>query len=237
MVAKHVIETPDWTDRLAVKAWQTRIEREALRAADLALEFFTDAALRATLRDRITLGEASFEAAWHAGLRRSLTTSGLPADVIEYLEKPLQNAGVAELAYEEVREVLTTSATEHWSASALEGAIRELFGLDQRTAVALTAAGPRTWKNRLKGKVRTAITGFDGALTVAALRATRIPYKVWNCNHDDRTRLSHLVADGQKVPVMQPFIVDGTPLQWPGERMGPIEETGNCRCWVTGAWE
>lgn len=225
----------DLTDRAAVKQWQVAVERKVMVTADLALEFFADTALRVALRDRLTVGEASFEAAWHAGLRRSLTTSGLPARIIEYVERPLQQSGVAELAYAEVRDLVTTAEVEAWAASALESQLRDLFEMPQREMHALEAAGARSWRNRLKGKVRTAITGFDGALMTAALRATRIPYKVWNCTQDERTRPSHRAADGQTVKVTEPFIVDGVPLQWPGERMGPIDETGNCRCWVTGS--
>ena len=56
--------------------------------------------------------------------------------------------------------------------------------------------------------------------------------KEWVATSDDRTRDAHNEADGQRVPVDQPFIVDGEELMYPGDvSMGASpENTINCRC-------
>ena len=54
--------------------------------------------------------------------------------------------------------------------------------------------------------------------------------KVWLTNISDRTRDSHIDADGQKRPLSQPFNVDGEQLEYPGDPSGSAENTINCRC-------
>lgn len=59
-----------------------------------------------------------------------------------------------------------------------------------------------------------------------------IETKTWAATHDHRTRPAHREADGQTVPVDEPFIVDGYPIPLPGDAsMGaPPELIVNCRC-------
>ena len=52
----------------------------------------------------------------------------------------------------------------------------------------------------------------------------------WLATIDQRTRHDHLQADGQRVPVGQPFEVGGELLMQPGDPDGSAENTINCRC-------
>lgn len=54
--------------------------------------------------------------------------------------------------------------------------------------------------------------------------------KIWLATEDERTRPTHRAADGQSVRIMQPFMVGGAPLAYPGDPAGPPGETINCRC-------
>ena len=54
--------------------------------------------------------------------------------------------------------------------------------------------------------------------------------KAWLATGDGRTRLTHLIAHGQQVPVNRPFIVGGAELMYPLDPAGPPQETINCRC-------
>lgn len=86
---------------------------------------------------------------------------------------------------------------------------------------------------------RIARTEAHGAVMAGQLAAARereaehgiTLYKRWLATEDTRTRASHRVADGQTVPLAQPFRVGGFLLQFPGD---PIviapHETINCRC-------
>lgn len=52
----------------------------------------------------------------------------------------------------------------------------------------------------------------------------------WISHHDDRTRPTHRVADGQTVPTDSPFLVGGWPMLFPGDPAAPPGEVINCRC-------
>lgn len=57
-------------------------------------------------------------------------------------------------------------------------------------------------------------------------------YKEWVSTPDDRTRLEHLEADGQRVPIDEPFKVGGEEMMYPGDfSLGASPwNTINCRC-------
>ncbi len=55
--------------------------------------------------------------------------------------------------------------------------------------------------------------------------------KIWQAITDDRTRISHLDANGQIRKLNDPFSVGGAALQWPADTGGPLGEIINCRCW------
>jgi hypothetical protein len=55
--------------------------------------------------------------------------------------------------------------------------------------------------------------------------------KIWQAITDDRTRATHLTANGQRRRINDPFSVGGALLQWPADAGGPAGEVINCRCW------
>lgn len=54
--------------------------------------------------------------------------------------------------------------------------------------------------------------------------------KRWIARDDNATRPGHALADGQTVPVNQPFIVNMEPLMAPGDPSGSPSNVINCRC-------
>jgi hypothetical protein len=60
-----------------------------------------------------------------------------------------------------------------------------------------------------------------------------IQYKRWLTSHDERVRDTHRAVDGQPVPVGQSFTVGLSQLRFPGDPLGSIDETANCRCTLT----
>ena len=54
--------------------------------------------------------------------------------------------------------------------------------------------------------------------------------KEWVAVMDDRTRDAHAEANGQIVDIEKPFIVWGEKLQFPGDIVGSVQNTINCRC-------
>ena len=54
--------------------------------------------------------------------------------------------------------------------------------------------------------------------------------KEWVAVRDARTRVTHLVANGQRVGLEERFTVGGELLKYPGDPSGSPQETINCRC-------
>ena len=57
-------------------------------------------------------------------------------------------------------------------------------------------------------------------------------YKKWIATEDERTRPAHHHADGQIVPLDQPFDVGGEKLMYPGDDSGSGWNVINCRCTI-----
>lgn len=71
-------------------------------------------------------------------------------------------------------------------------------------------------------------TGAVGLLAGAA--AASLLTKTWVAVLDSATRPEHVEADGQEVPVDEPFEVGGEDLMYPGDDSGSPENVINCRC-------
>lgn len=54
--------------------------------------------------------------------------------------------------------------------------------------------------------------------------------KVWISAFTAHSRIPHMDADGQKVGLYDPFIVDGEELEYPGDPAGSAGNTINCLC-------
>jgi HK97 family phage portal protein len=64
----------------------------------------------------------------------------------------------------------------------------------------------------------------------ATYKTEGVGKKEWLATQDDRTRDEHADADGQVVPIDDPFDVGGNALQYPGDPDGDADEVVNCRC-------
>lgn len=111
-----------------------------------------------------------------------------------------------------------------------------------RVNEALTVSGNQTWTNRATLVARTEVTGANSAGAVSAgaemQRTERRPMvKTWLATTkppaSERTRPTHLDADGQTVPIMATFLVGTSHMQYPGDPTAPASEVCNCRCTVT----
>ena len=83
---------------------------------------------------------------------------------------------------------------------------------------------------------RTEVVSASNAASVFVAKSTGLDLmKQWLSTRDDRTRDTHLAADGQERPMDEPFSVGGYELMWPGDgSMGaPASELVRCRCTVT----
>jgi uncharacterized protein with gpF-like domain len=99
----------------------------------------------------------------------------------------------------------------------------------------LDFTGSENWRNRA---MTIAVTEANRANNAGALAAgfqaqqiEAVPLrKRWLATEDSRTRPDHKEADGQLVPLGQPFIVGNFPLMFPGDPAGPPHQVIFCRC-------
>lgn len=109
-------------------------------------------------------------------------------------------------------------------------------GIAEQVGLLLTATGTDRWPNRATTVARTETIGavnagaFAGAKAMAQETGDPNPEKVWLATDDTRTRPTHNEAEGQRVPLNEPFIVGGFPLNFPGDPSGPPQEVISCRC-------
>lgn len=89
------------------------------------------------------------------------------------------------------------------------------------------ATRKKVWTQRI---VATNVVGAVNETSLAAAIGAGVGKKQWLSAHDQRTRDSHRVADGQVVAVDDSFIVGTAALDFPGDPTGPAEEVINCRC-------
>lgn len=103
-----------------------------------------------------------------------------------------------------VRHVLDVTGTENWPARARTVAVSEVH---------------RAWN-----------FGALAASMRAQMRLQTQLTKTWIARDDSATRPGHKRADGQTVPVNQPFMVNMEPLMAPGDPSGSPSNVINCRC-------
>lgn len=87
------------------------------------------------------------------------------------------------------------------------------------------------WREQLARYLTTALT--EGGKEAAYLQAGNLIVKRWNTRQDERVRHSHRRVDGKEVPMGKRFRVGKYWMQRPLDPAGGIEETVNCRCWLS----
>ena len=104
-----------------------------------------------------------------------------------------------------------------------------------RIDTVLSTTQSERWPNRATVVARTESIGAlnagrSDAFTILADEVDVPMEKLWLSTTDSRTRVTHREADGQRVPVGQPFTVGGFSLAFPGDPTGPAQEVIQCRC-------
>lgn len=100
----------------------------------------------------------------------------------------------------------------------------------------LSTTGSERWPNRATVIARTETIGAlnagrsDAFVAVAEEDPDTRYERIWLSTDDARTRPTHDLADGQRVPLASPFIVGGFALMFPGDPTGPPQEVIQCRC-------
>jgi hypothetical protein len=110
-----------------------------------------------------------------------------------------------------------------------------ISSLAVRVDIVLSRTESERWPNRATVIARTETIGalnagrFDAFNAVAEETGDKFE-SFWLATSDSRTRKTHRAAEGQRVPLGQPFIVGGFELRFPGDPTGPAQEVIQCRC-------
>lgn len=122
-------------------------------------------------------------------------------------------------------------------AAALREAHDEGLGIPEMERILRQSvfADMRGWE--AERAARTEGTTAAGKSTVESYRDAGAVGKGWLAEDDHRTRPTHREADGQTVPIGQPFQIDGHAADYPGDPDLPIDERIWCRCGVAPAWD
>jgi hypothetical protein len=239
-------------------AFARQAAMEALVESTLAwaMRGFLDDVEMLARRDGTFMNAGDVSYSWLTRMSYEALATRLPDDVAAYLADVQTQAATPGEAYTTAMAVLTASNERAWSAELTSDVLSTALSMDTPPVV-LTAAAPDptsrrgkavreafdlalnsqgiSWADAAKRDARTAVTGLDGLRATNAMRQQEVPYKQWVARHDERTRPTHVAADGQRVPLDQPFNVGGAALMHPGDRSGPVGETINCRCVTIGA--
>ncbi len=94
------------------------------------------------------------------------------------------------------------------------------------------ATGGEVGDARARTIARTELHSASQAGSQASAEDLGIPglQKQWLTVEDDRVRPDHADAEGQAVPLDEPFVVGGEELNYPGDPEGSASNTINCRC-------
>lgn len=103
---------------------------------------------------------------------------------------------------------------------------------EKEIAELIRKSSPTLANNRAQLIARTETHTAANVAAQATAKASGVQLeREWVANMgSERTRVSHREADGQRVGMNEPFIVDGVPLMYPGDPEGPARLTINCRC-------
>lgn len=150
--------------------------------------------------------------------------------VTDYLNASINRmTGTPDQVYRQVAAALAEGISEGESIPDLAARVNEI----------LTVTGNPTWNNRATVVARTEVTAANSAGALAAGAQRQIDegvpmVKTWVATtrppSSERTRPTHLEADGQTVPLTESFVVGESRLQYPGDPSGPAGEVIQCRC-------
>lgn len=143
------------------------------------------------------------------------------------LERRNMLARVADEVYQKVQREVAKAVSTGTSGEALAAIIEAIFDF----------TGTPYWENRATVIARTetlsALNGgrYDGHVWTADRLGGPFE-RVWVATMDTATRPTHAAAEGQRAALDGAFMVGDppSPLRWPGDPLGPPEETIQCRC-------
>lgn len=119
----------------------------------------------------------------------------------------------------------------------LADGVRAGDGVEELAARLQEAGGFGIARARMIARTEVVVAANAASLAQALRLGDASMLKVWMDADDDRVRAAHKVADGQTVPVGEPFEVGGESLMYPGQPIGSPSNTINERCGLGYSWD
>lgn len=224
------------------RGMRRRLAREFNAVAHDATERFdgvgdeqdVEAALRAHEVRLLKIITAFYNGATTAFSQRALqniTKSGgryETKDTEERLNRRLQQF-VRTTAAKKVTQISDT--TRKQIKRAISDGLRDELSVAEIAKAITSSVGGSIGLMRADVIARTETHSASQAGSLLAAESTGVVQtKEWVSVEDERARPDHIAANGQVVPLNQPFTVGGHKLAYPGDPSGPAEEVINCRC-------
>jgi SPP1 gp7 family putative phage head morphogenesis protein len=128
-------------------------------------------------------------------------------------------ADITQTTYTQIADALGEGIAQGEGTAQLAGRVKEVFDQASDSRASMIA---RTETNSAHN--------IAGSTYAKNLPPGIVSGKEWLAVHDDRTRPTHRVADGQRRPIGMPFTVGSSLMEFPGDPIAPPGETINCRC-------
>lgn len=220
--------------------WLVRLSRRVLRGDGRGPDLDAVWSMNASWREAVDL---TIERAILPAMQRAYRS--VMGEEFQLESRPALSAYLAEVRNRMIRtpeEVFDLIAGQV-SAGVNEG--ESIPKLAARIGQTLSATGTDRWENRATTVARTEAIGALNAAKLESFKAYEREWgeqglmKVWIATDDARTRPSHAAADGQRVPLDQPFRLAREPedgeggtfaAQFPGDPTLPADLAINCRC-------
>jgi SPP1 gp7 family putative phage head morphogenesis protein len=244
------------SDPRKIPGWLLEREEEIARATVRALSRIIERSLKAFITSLTAAGDMSafdgIPGEWSAYVRRTLSDRlgglYLSGGISAWIQAP----GTDDLPLETIEgwlQVINNSAVIY-SAEAtnrLTGPVADSIWNDLRLKVSKAIESGMSTE-RLADEIRTmgefskyraetiARTEANGAYNIGNYQSAQAlgdvgpVEKYWISTSDDRTRPTHVEADGQIRAFADPFIVGGAEMLYPHDPAGPASEIVNCRC-------
>lgn len=201
----------------------------------------TLASIRSELESRFGAYTADFQEVFREGAERgaeagrAVAARRLSLD-IAFDQVPEETLSVlddwSEVAADSTLETITEDSTR-W----LRGAHEEGLSIDDIRDQVQELYDDRLEDHVARRAARTAtVSSSNTGNHSAHVSADGVIAERWLATGDDRTRDSHLAADGQVVAVDGSFEVGGVYAEYPGDPSLPVGELANCRCTVVGVF-
>lgn len=156
-----------------------------------------------------------------AQLGQTATSISTAADLVRTRTTRLAET-VTQTTLDQLRETLAQGVEAGETIPLLSARVRHVFDVARQRAETIA-------RTEVVGALNEAAHSYASNLPSGTVGS-----KEWLAKHDERTRSTHRVADGQSVPLHAPFHVGTSLMLYPGDPAAPADEVINCFPeWVT----